>query len=127
MTRTPLETALRASIPWLLAALLLAIATQIAFATTGLLSRPAFLGPHRSMAPWLTGLAGLATAVALLARDGRVAIGCGAILALLLAEGPLIRAVGLVRSLHAVAALAAFAIALLLLRARLPRRREAAP
>jgi len=130
MPRPPLEPVLpflRACIPWLLAALLLAIAVQIALASTGLLSRPSFLEPHRQLAAWVTGFAVLVAAVALLARDRTVAVGSGALVLLLLAEGPLIRLVGLVRSLHAIVAMVAFAIAVLLLRERLPLRRRTPP
>lgn len=125
MPRTPLEPALRASIPWLLAILLLAIAAQIALAGAGLLSYPEFLQRHRELAPWLTGLTVATLAVAVAARDRPVALGCAALLALDLAQGPLIRSLGFLRALHAIVALAAFAIALLLLRERLPLRRGA--
>lgn len=125
MPRMALEPVFRAGIPWLLGLLLLAITAQIYLATAGLLNDPGLLGPHRALAPWLVGLAAVAFAVALLARDLPVAIGCGGMLVLFLSAGPLIRSLGTLRSLHAVAALLAFAICLLLLRGRLPSRKQA--
>lgn len=118
---------LRASIPWLLALMLLGIMVQISLATTGLLSRPSFLEPHRMLGPWLAGLAVLVAALALATRDRTVAVGSGALLVLFLLQGPLIRSVGFVRSLHAVSALLAFGLCLLLLRERVPVRRNPPP
>lgn len=118
---------LRACIPWLLLALSLGVGTQIGLAGAGLLSHPGSLQVHRDLAPWLNGLALATLAAALAARDLPVALGSGATLVLLLLQGPFIRSLGFTRALHAIDALLAFAICLLLLRERLPFRRSPAP
>src|SRR5688572_23876836 len=123
MTRTPLRPFLSACIPWLLALLLVGITVQVGLATAALLDSPSLLEQHRALAPWLVGIAAVAVAVALVSKDLPVAIGCGAVLLLLLVQGPLIRSLGIVRSLHAWGALLAFAVCLLLLRERLPLRK----
>src|SRR5688500_14101276 len=113
MPRT-LEPALRAFVPWLLAVLLAGIAAEITLAGVGLLDQPSFLGPHRRLGPWLAGLAAVVVAVALAARDRAVALWGGVILVLLLLQGPLIRSLGFLRSLHAISAVLSFAICILL-------------
>src|SRR5688500_13788466 len=101
MPQTPLERALRPCIPWLLAVLVAAIAAQIALATAALLDSPSLLETHRALGPWLVGFAVVALAVALVSKDVAVALGCGAVLVPLLVQGPLIRSLGVLRSLHA--------------------------
>lgn len=122
MTRPRPGPIVRVGLPWLLGLLLSGIAAQMYLASAGLLNDPSLLEPHRALAPWLVGLAVAVVAAALVGKDGPVAIGGGAILVLLLLAGPLIRSLGTLRSMHAVAALLAFSICLLLLRERLPRR-----
>jgi hypothetical protein len=126
MVLAPWRRPFAAATPWLYAALLVAVVVQAGLAGAGLLSDPSYLPLHMGFVHVVEGLVLLAILAGFLGGDRLAAWSAVALFFLVGFQYGLIRAQGMLRAAHVLNALLIFAVALLVLRERVPLRRAVA-